>query len=145
MNIPTAIALLRTIASRLDLFSTIMAASAPYSSASVCDVGLEATVADAALFEAWPLLADAGCICCLAGPSTSSLRDISSAIREHLRTISGLLIALDIAWWKFSRSCPRAVHASRCGADVAGCVDVTGVDEVDEEGDDELQSPSQFV
>ena len=140
MSSPTATVLLRTIASRLDLFSTIMAASAPYSSASV------AAVADAVLGEAWLLLGGVGCIFCLAGPPSSSpsLRDISSAIREHLRTISGLLIALDIAWWKFRRSCPRAVHASRCGVDVV-CLEVFVDEEHDEEVDGETQPSSQFV
>lgn len=94
-NIPNATALFRTAASRLALFSTMRAASAPYSSAIECVV--------VGLFRPLPIIEFALLVGAAGRDNvafSSLLLDIlllSCAIRLHFLLISGLLMAREIA------------------------------------------------
>lgn len=92
-NIPNATALLRTAPSRLALFSTMRAASAPYSSAIECVV--------VGLFRPLPTIEFALLVGAAGRDNvafSSLLLDISScAIRLHFLLIFGLLMAREIA------------------------------------------------
>lgn len=95
-NIPNATALFRTAASRLALFSTMRAASAPYSSAIECVV--------VGLFRRPLPIIEFALLVGAAGRDnvafSSLLLDIlllSCAIRLHFLLISGLLMAREIA------------------------------------------------